>query len=267
MKLQEFNKKKEGNDNKDWVVIYESAGKKVGEKIIIAPCREEAYRYVTEYLGRPLKIKESPYNPKDVVKIDIPLLIRLLEYAREDAKTDMDLHDLAEKLIQFSSEPEKVLCMKDYDHLVPDTGKEFQPEKPEPESSDTMSQPKESRETIKEFFDPWKDKNVYTVLSQQSKKVYTISMISQDRNGNMKILVNYGDLISIREWMLASDDYGEYDWAESVAGDNDVSVDMVKAAVVAAEYAQGEVKPLWKGYIVRKIKKAGTPIKKKNASK
>ena len=32
----------------------------------------------------------------DVVAFDIPLLIRMLEYAREDAKTDMDLHKVVE---------------------------------------------------------------------------------------------------------------------------------------------------------------------------
>jgi hypothetical protein len=31
-------------------------------------------------------------NPKDTITVDVPLFIRLLEYAREDAKTDMDLH-------------------------------------------------------------------------------------------------------------------------------------------------------------------------------
>lgn len=134
MKLGEFNKKSEGNVQKDWIVLYENKeSNRTGEKVIVAPSREEAFRYVAEYLGRPLKIKESPYNPQDVVKIDVPLLIRLLEYAREDAKTDMDLHDLAEKLIQKSSEPEKVLTMKDYDHLVPTSGKEFKPESPKPE--------------------------------------------------------------------------------------------------------------------------------------
>lgn len=33
-----------------------------------------------------------------VIKMTVPLFIRLMEYAREDAKTDMDLHDVAEKL-------------------------------------------------------------------------------------------------------------------------------------------------------------------------
>jgi hypothetical protein len=51
----------------------------------------------------------------DTVTVDVPLLIRLLEYAREDAKTDMDLHNLAENLIKAK----RTLTMDDYDHLVP----------------------------------------------------------------------------------------------------------------------------------------------------
>jgi len=45
------------------------------------------------------------------------LFIRLLEYAREDAKTDMDLHNVAEKAIA-ASETGKTLTMADYDGLV-----------------------------------------------------------------------------------------------------------------------------------------------------
>jgi tRNA threonylcarbamoyladenosine modification (KEOPS) complex Cgi121 subunit len=57
------------------------------------------------------------FNPSDKVTIDIPLFIRLLEYAREDAKTDMDLHNVAEKAIA-ASETGKTLTMADYDSLV-----------------------------------------------------------------------------------------------------------------------------------------------------
>ena len=57
------------------------------------------------------------FNPSDKVTIDIPLFIRLLEYAREDAKTDMDLHNVAEKAIA-ASETGKTLTMSDYDSLV-----------------------------------------------------------------------------------------------------------------------------------------------------
>lgn len=57
-------------------------------------------------------------NPEDTVTVDIPLLIRLLEYAREDAKTDMDLHDVAERLITLSAGG-KTLSMTDYGTIVP----------------------------------------------------------------------------------------------------------------------------------------------------
>ena len=56
-------------------------------------------------------------NPKDIVKMDIPLLIRLLEYSREDAKTDMDLHNVTEKLIELSKDGE-VLTMEQYDAII-----------------------------------------------------------------------------------------------------------------------------------------------------
>ena len=57
------------------------------------------------------------FNPSDKVTLDVPLFIRLLEYAREDAKTDMDLHNVTEKAIS-ASETGKTLTMADYDALV-----------------------------------------------------------------------------------------------------------------------------------------------------
>ena len=59
----------------------------------------------------------ATFNPADKVTLDIPLFIRLLEYAREDAKTDMDLHNVAEKAISLS-ETGRTLTMNDYDSLV-----------------------------------------------------------------------------------------------------------------------------------------------------
>jgi hypothetical protein len=56
-------------------------------------------------------------NPVDIISMDVPLFIRMLEFAREDASTDMDLHDLAQKAIKMSSEGEP-LTMMHYDELV-----------------------------------------------------------------------------------------------------------------------------------------------------
>jgi len=70
-------------------------------------------------VGPGIEPQESAENPQDVVKLDIPLLIRLLEYAREDAKTDMDLHDVTEMLIKMSAEG-NLLTMEHYDQIVGD---------------------------------------------------------------------------------------------------------------------------------------------------
>jgi len=52
----------------------------------------------------------------DIVKLDVPLFIRLLELAREDVKQDADLHDLAEAVIKLSQEG--VVTMADHDQIV-----------------------------------------------------------------------------------------------------------------------------------------------------
>jgi hypothetical protein len=54
---------------------------------------------------------------------DVPLLIRLLEFASEEANSDVELHFIAEKMIK-ESEDGKVLTMKHYDKLIPDIASE-----------------------------------------------------------------------------------------------------------------------------------------------
>jgi hypothetical protein len=61
------------------------------------------------------KVQEEA-DAKDTVTMDIPLLIRVLEYAREDAKTDMDLHKVVENLINMRGEG--ALSMDMYDKIV-----------------------------------------------------------------------------------------------------------------------------------------------------
>jgi hypothetical protein len=61
-------------------------------------------------------INES-INPEDKVTMDIPLLLRVLEYAKEDAKTDMDLHNVTDMLINLSKNGQ-TLSMDQYDQIV-----------------------------------------------------------------------------------------------------------------------------------------------------
>lgn len=60
-----------------------------------------------------------PRNYAPCIRVDIPLMIRLLEYAREDASSDMDLHMLTSRMIEESEEGKgRVLTMADYEELI-----------------------------------------------------------------------------------------------------------------------------------------------------
>lgn len=52
----------------------------------------------------------------DVIKIDVPTFLRLLELAREDVKEDPDLHDITQKVVAISQE--RVVTMDDYNEIV-----------------------------------------------------------------------------------------------------------------------------------------------------
>lgn len=56
---------------------------------------------------------------QDVIRVDVPLFLRLLEWSREDAKQDADLHSLAEKLTELCKDGD-IARMRDYEKLVPE---------------------------------------------------------------------------------------------------------------------------------------------------
>jgi hypothetical protein len=66
--------------------------------------------------GGPGLMPNESHNPVDTVTLDIPLLVRMLEYAREDAKTDIEIHDVVERMIHMSEEGH-TLNMDDYDEI------------------------------------------------------------------------------------------------------------------------------------------------------
>jgi uncharacterized coiled-coil DUF342 family protein len=63
--------------------------------------------------------EQEETNPVDTVEMDVPLLIRALEYAREDAKDDMDLHRVVERMIKAAQAGE-TLNMDDYNMIFGD---------------------------------------------------------------------------------------------------------------------------------------------------
>jgi len=58
----------------------------------------------------------------DTITMDIPLFLRMLEYSKEDASQDMDLHDVTEKAISLGKE-RGILQMDDYDEIIGTTEK------------------------------------------------------------------------------------------------------------------------------------------------
>jgi hypothetical protein len=113
---------------------------------------------VKNIVGKLLKENES--NPTDVIKMDVPLFIRALEYAKEDAKTDMDLHKVTEKAIKLGASG-KILNMDDYDMLVGLVKNNLQEEKKNP----PLNKPK--RGGAKKFY-------VY-VRDPKTKKIKKVS--------------------------------------------------------------------------------------------
>ena len=93
-----YNELAEGEITEDDVVLAPGTGRRLKPGLLHKP--------------------EVSINPTDTVKLDVPLLIRLLEFAKEDAVDDMALHDLAEKLVA-GCQRGRTLSMKDYDRLVP----------------------------------------------------------------------------------------------------------------------------------------------------
>ncbi len=75
---------------------------------------------ITEDLVADIK-PETPASI-DIIRVDVPLFIRLLEFSREDAKDDAELHILTERLTAACAGGEAVGMMA-YDDLVKDLGK------------------------------------------------------------------------------------------------------------------------------------------------
>jgi hypothetical protein len=70
-------------------------------------------------------VKEVEQDVIDIVTLDVPLFIRMLEYAKEEAADDMVLHDIATKTIALSKQ-RGILSMEDYEALIPEPQPEDQ---------------------------------------------------------------------------------------------------------------------------------------------
>ena len=74
----------------------------------------EDIKKIQEFFSKPLNEQEDAV---DTITMDVPLFIRMLEYAREDAQEDVDLHDVTEKANLLGKE-RGILQMEDYNEIV-----------------------------------------------------------------------------------------------------------------------------------------------------
>ena len=76
----------------------------------------EDLKKVQEFFSKPMG-EAKQEDPTDIIAMDVPLFIRMLEYAREDAETDMDLHDVTERAIE-ATKLRGLLSMEDYESII-----------------------------------------------------------------------------------------------------------------------------------------------------
>lgn len=104
------------DNSKDIVEYYVSIIELNNDEVLKYALETESYN---SYLLNVYKDKNSIQKSKDIdtVILDVPLFIRLLEYAKEDAKSDLDLHKLTENVTNLCKD-KNMLVMDDYEKLT-----------------------------------------------------------------------------------------------------------------------------------------------------
>jgi len=73
----------------------------------------EDLKKVQEFFSQPIPGQDAI----DTISMDVPLFLRMLEYAREDAQEDVDLHDVTQRATELSK-AKPFLSMEDYNEIT-----------------------------------------------------------------------------------------------------------------------------------------------------
>jgi predicted RNA binding protein YcfA (HicA-like mRNA interferase family) len=137
-------------------------------------------------------IIQEAVDRKDTVTINIPLMIRLLELAREDVKTDMELHHIVERLINIRGRG--VLGMDHYNYIAGKSRKVFR-EETDLDDYDTI---------VKESVSDWGNYTVHTstgkhtVYGPSDNHAEMTKHLHRQMGGHGKII--YGDIKKIEPY-------------------------------------------------------------------
>lgn len=123
-------------------VAIDNLERQVYEKELMQLHDEDAsMKDVVALLFKPsVKEAEEGTNPPDIAKMDIPLFMRLLEYAKEEALTDIDLHDVATNVTRLARGGQ-TLNMEHYPSIIPQHKQKKGEEQPKPKATPVPQAP------------------------------------------------------------------------------------------------------------------------------
>jgi len=122
-KVQEFFSKNLEEVTNDYSPLSYATLVAKGKMDIEDAMKETGFSYVLlkqlvdKVKGVAQNIREEQEDPTDIIAMDVPLFLRMLEYAREDAEQDIDLHKVTERAIE-AVKLRGLLSMEDYQDIV-----------------------------------------------------------------------------------------------------------------------------------------------------
>jgi hypothetical protein len=136
--------------------------------------------------------EEAEGDTVDTVSLDVPLLLRVLEFARESVQDDMGLHDVAERMIAMSKEGP--LTMDDYDNIVGDV--EALPAPVDEVSNKTLSSYTDKAAKERDAYHPDRNKDAESARKYYNRKagVRKALSITQEDSGKSK---QYIEIVSV----------------------------------------------------------------------
>ena len=76
----------------------------------------EDLKKIQEFFSKSLP-EQSQEDPTDIIAMDVPLFLRMLEWAKEEAAEDVDLHEVTERAIE-AVKLRGLLSMEDYQDII-----------------------------------------------------------------------------------------------------------------------------------------------------
>lgn len=109
----------------------------------------------------------------DMITMDVPLFIRMLEYAKEDAKTDMDLHSATERAVELTKSKGN-LSMECYNTII-GGGKKEETNEMDSGSSGAFEAPMTTTILKKDLYKP-KEQDIDEVTDASSSGAFDVPL-------------------------------------------------------------------------------------------